>query len=254
MLIKTVLILANSVKKRPGRCIAGREIVLAGEHTYFGPWIRPVSPDGQATEGELLPMRHCLTHGSVPIDLLSIFNIPLARKRTDHGQPENWDVVTGVPWKRISPPSRRHLARLIEHPPHLWDVGAPGARRVHVSAPLEERGKSSLTLIRPSNFRIWVQRSHTLRNDHEKTIMRGVFAYAGRDYEFDITDDSFAPHIRVNAGHDRTDHRSPFGDDCLLCVSLGAPFHDYHYKLIASVIPFEAPTPEPRVAPDEIPF
>jgi hypothetical protein len=60
MELKTVVILANSIKKKPGRCIAGREVSQSGTSVSLGPWVRPVSPDGEAFEGELMP-RHCLT-------------------------------------------------------------------------------------------------------------------------------------------------------------------------------------------------
>jgi len=236
MELKTVVILANSVKKKPGRCIAGREVFGTGTSVSFGPWIRPVSPDGEASQGELMPQQHCLTSGKEDIEVLSIYEIPLARQRSDHGQPENWDVVTGRPWKRVGSLNRPNLQALIEELPHLWDVGAPGERKVHVDAPLDVRGNTSLALIRPSGFKVWVQREQ--RHWHtSKTTMRGVFEYQGRDYEFDITDDSFAPCRRAAAQSNRTEFRPPFGDDCALCVSLGTPYFGYHYKLIAAVIP-----------------
>jgi hypothetical protein len=250
MELKTVVILANSIKKKPGRCIAGREVFRSGTSVSLGPWIRPVSPDGEASEGELMP-RHCLTSGKEDIEVLSIYEIPLARQRSDHGQPENWDVVTGRPWKRVGSLKRPSLKKLIEKPPHLWDVGTPGERKVHVDAPLNVRGNTSLALIRPSGFHAWVQREQKPWNDYETTTMRGVFKYQGRDYEFNITDDSFAPHLRASAKSNRTEFRPPFGDDCALCVSLGAPYRDYHWKLIAAVIPFQEPAPQ---LDEEIPF
>ena len=250
MELKTVVILANSVKKKPGRCIAGREVFRSGTSVSLGPWIRPVSPDGEASEGELMP-KHCLTSGREDVEVLSIFEIPLARQRMDHGQPENWEVVTGGPGKREGALKRPSLQKLLEKPQHLWDVGTPGDRRVRADAPLNVRGNTSLALIRPSGFKAWAQREQKPWNDYETTTIRGVFKYQGRDYEFDITDDSFAPHLRSAAKSKRTEYRPPFGDDCALCVSLSAPFNDYHYKLIAAVIPFEEPAPQ---LDEEIPF
>jgi len=250
MELKTVVILANSIKKKPGRCIAGREVFSSGTSLSFGPWIRPVSPDGEASEGELMP-RHCLTIGKEDIELLSIYEIPLGRQRSDHGQPENWDVVTGRPWRRVGLLDRPRLQQLIEKPPHLWDVGRPGSRRVGVDAPLNVRGNSSLALIRPSDFSAWAKREMHLQRGYEKTAIRGAFKYAGRAYEFAITDDDFAPDFRVKATQTRSEYRPAFGDDCALCVSLGAPFNGYHYKLIAAVIPFGEPALQRS---EEIPF
>jgi hypothetical protein len=250
MVLKSVVILANSVKRKPGRCIAGREIVRSGDNVSLGPWIRPVSPDGEASEGELLP-KHCLTKDNVNIDVLSIFEIPLARHRADPGQPENWEVVTGKPWKRIGSLKRPSLSKLIEHPPHLWDFGRPGSRSVGVDAPLNVRGNSSLALILPSDFRAWTMREMHQQRGYERTTIRGTFKYAGRVYELDITDDDFAPEFRARATRTRSEYRPAFGDNCALCVSLGAPFKGYHYKLIAAVIPFEEPAPQ---VDEEIPF
>ncbi len=231
------------MKRKPGRCIAGREVFRAGTSISFGAWIRPVSPDGEASEGELLP-RHCLTGAKQGIEVLSIFEIPLARQRSDHGQPENWDVVTDRPWTRVGTLRRLNLHALLELPPHLWDVGTPGERKVRADAPLDVRGDTSLALIRPAGFKTWVQREQKPWNDYQTTTMRGVFKYEGREYEFDITDDSFAPHLRSAAKLERTEYRPPFGDDCVLCVSLSAPYKGYHYKLIAAVIPFHEPAPQ----------
>ena len=250
MELKTVVILANSIKKKPGRCIAGREVFQSGTSVSLGPWIRPVSPDGEASEGELMP-RHCLTSGKEDIELLSIYEIPLGRQRSDHGQPENWDVVTGRPWKRVGSLKRPSLQKLIEIPPHLWDASVPGDRRVAVDAPLQVRGNSSLALIRPSGFRAWAKREMHQQRGYEKTTIRGAFSYAGREYEFDITDDAFAPEFRANATQRRSEYRPEFGDNCALCVSLSAPFNGYHYKLIAAVIPFAE---QPKPLEEDIPF
>lgn len=250
MELKSVVILANSIKKKPGRCIAGREVIRSGTRVSLGPWIRPVSPDGEASEGELLS-KHCLTEDKRNIEVLSIFEIPLARHRTDPGQPENWDVVTGKPWKRVGSLKRPSLSKLIETPPHLWDVGRPGSRSVGVDAPLSVRGNSSLALIRPSGFRAWAKREMHQQRGYEKTTVRGTFRYAGREYEFDITDDGFAPEFRAKATRVRSEYRPAFGDNCALCVSLGAPFNGYHYKLIAAVIPFAE---QPKPLEEDIPF
>jgi hypothetical protein len=238
----TIVILANSVKKKPGRCIAGREVVISGKGVSLGEWIRPVSPDGEAKEGELLAVHH-RTIKNVAVDVLDIFEVPLARQRTDLGQPENWDVITDVPWKRLGTLKRKSLPKLVESPPHLWDIDIPGDRRVHVDAPIGKRGRSSLALIQPSNFRVLVQRERKPWNNYESTKVRGAFSYAGRNYSLDLTDDSFAPQVRAQATSLQIEYRPPFGDKCLLCVSLSAPFNGYHYKLIAAVIPLEEHAP-----------
>jgi len=233
---RTVVILANSVKKWPGRCIAGRELLIAGDDLTLGPWIRPVSADGEASEGALLP-RHRSTVGDVPINVLGVFEIPLSHQRTDHGQPENWEVVSDMQWKPIGSLSQVGLLATIEDPPHLWDLGRVGTRKIAADSDLTVIGNSSLYLIRPSNFEYWVERVQYFGRSHPTITMMGRFEYKDRQYEFDITDDCFERQARANATATRKTYRPTFGDDCALCVSLTAPFKGNCYKLIAAVIP-----------------
>jgi len=92
---KHIVVLANSVKHDPGRCIAGREIVPTGES---GAWVRPVSLIG---EGELQPAHYRLEGGGTPqvfdVIEISVETLPKA----DPTQPENWLISVEAPWKRI---------------------------------------------------------------------------------------------------------------------------------------------------------
>ena len=40
--LKTILILANSIKKYPDRCVAGLEMTKDEGGYRFGPWVRPI--------------------------------------------------------------------------------------------------------------------------------------------------------------------------------------------------------------------
>lgn len=233
---KSILVLANSVKKAPGRCVAGREVVRNGDRYVPGPWIRPVSPDGEGAEGELLPVRHCqLSDGGMPA-VLDIVEVPLQRQRTDPGQPENWEVVPNTPWRLVESISPQRIERIVEQPRDLWlDPGGKRDRiavRVHGARPTSP----SLTLIRPSRLTVCRE---------SPTRATGCFQYAGLLYTLRITDDAFnARHAAADVAHGQF-RPPPFGDNCLLCVSLSSPFRGYsdaephHYKLIASIIPLK---------------
>lgn len=236
---KTILVLANSVKKSPGRCIAGREIDLSGKGAKVGSWLRPVSSSGEGEEGELIPSRHCtLDSGGTP-RVLDIVEVPLVGPRADPGQPENWEVVSGTPWKRVKRVSSANLGTLEESPKDLWIDGGPKTDRISEQAQLAKPSSPSLVLIRPGMFRVsmWTEYNDFKGYNQHKT--RGIFTYSGVDYSLAITDDVFtSTHCPKHDGR-RHDFRPPFGDDCLLCVSLGSPFNGYHYKLIAAVIPLK---------------
>lgn len=236
---KTILVLANSVKKSPGRCIAGREADLSVKPIKVGRWLRPVSPTSEAQEGELIPSRHCSLDGGGTPSVLDIVEVPLLGPRSDPGQPENWEVVSGARWRRVQRVSAANLGTLAETPADLWLDGGSRTDRISVQAQLAKPSSPSLVLIRPRQFRVkmWTEFNPFKGYDQHKT--RGTFTYSGVEYSFSITDDHFtSAHCPKHDGKAH-DFAPPFGDDCLLCVSLGAPFDGYHYKLIATVIPLK---------------
>ncbi len=234
MPMKTILVLANSIKKSPARCIAGREITADGQ---VGPWIRPVCPDAEGQEGELSPSRHCRLQGGGMPAVLDVVQVPIAHKRDDPGQPENWEVRSGAEWVRMTEIARSRLAELEESPGNLWLDGGGSDARISVDAQTATPGAPSLTLVRPTNFRVCTWSEYNNYAGYEQKKTRGCFRYRGHDYDFSITDDRFTDRYCTEYGKTRTEVRPPFGDDCLLCISLGAPFKGYHYKLIATVLP-----------------
>jgi len=237
---RSILILANSVKKSPGRCIAGREVDLAKPKMVFGPWMRPVSPDGEAKEGELIPCRHCtLQQGGMPA-VLDIVEVPVTSKRADPGQPENWEVDSGVRWNRIKTVSAKNIGSLAETPENLWIDGGERRDRISEQSQRDRVDSPSLVLIQPSRFHVRMWTEFNPYKGYEQRKTKGVFTYADIEYALSITDDAFTarycPHQQDGERHELD---LAFGDECVLCVSLSAPFCGYHYKLIASVIPIQ---------------
>lgn len=69
---KTILVLANSIKKYPSRCVAGIEMILDEGVYKFVNWIRPVDP-GQ-NEGALPLCRTMVNgHPKEPLQVVKIF-------------------------------------------------------------------------------------------------------------------------------------------------------------------------------------
>ena len=67
---------------------------------------------------------------------------------------------------------------------------------------------------------------------------RALFLYNAREYEFSLTDPEMdricSPFPKPQDGVETVELDR--GGECLLCVSLTAPFNGYHYKIVATVI------------------
>ncbi|TVS09927.1 MAG: hypothetical protein EA424_26175 [Planctomycetaceae bacterium] len=135
--------------------------------------------------------------------------------------------------------SSAHLSRLAESPRDLWIDDGSRSDRISVDAQQSKPGSPSLALIRPRDFRVsmWTEYNQFKGYDQRKT--RGVFTYAGVEYSLALTDDRFTSAHCPNHDGKKHEFAPHFGDDCLLCISLGVPFNGYHYKLIATVIPLK---------------
>lgn len=240
---KRLLVLAHSFKKWPGRCVAGREVAQAPTSgaVTFGPWVRPVSPASESQEGELHPDRHCRTDSGRPLALLDLVEVPLVGPRPVDGQPENWEVMSGMPWRVLgrldAARNRATLEQLEERPRGLWTDGDSKSDRCRASTAAAVAASGSLVLVRPSGLRF---RSQLVRDEYrekERPECRAHFTYAGTAYALKLTDPAAERAYVPRAEATPKEVVPPFGDDCLLCVSLGAPFHGYHYKLVAAVLP-----------------
>jgi len=233
MLSKTILVLANSLKLG-GRCIAGREVCLEeGLFKPSGGWIRPVRPVYGRCQGELYPHDIRLTRGAVP-KILDVVRIQFFKYCNDRGQPENWEIRIQTPWTLIGRAPKSVLEQFRESPSALWPDGPQALDRISVRQQLAQANPSSLVMIRPSDLQIY----GTIDQYDERAPAkwRGIFRYNGGVYDLAITDDTFTQtaYRRFLIGA-----ATPFGGDCMLCVSLGLPLRNYHYKLIAAIIPIE---------------
>lgn len=214
---RRIVILANSVKHDPGRCVAGREVAEAeGERFRAGPWLRPVSTVG---EGELL-QEHMQVIGGGGINLLEIFDVSLLARGNDPAQPENWIINAKTPWNRVGRWPANQLGTLVEAPASLWlqpypvrsDRATPDYIQAHPP-------QQSLYLLVPTEARLY-------RNQWKK--YRVAFAHADTQYDLSVTDPSVS--MRLGNQADVTLNAPA------ICVSLAPPFNGYHYKVVATII------------------
>ena len=112
---KTLLILANSIKKR-GRCVAGIEITNTDlENPVFGEWVRPI--DGTQDEGTL--RAKTVTVGGKYIHPLDVVEIEFASKANDPNHPEDW-IIGETDWKLLCAYGDDILSRLPQSGVDQW--------------------------------------------------------------------------------------------------------------------------------------
>lgn len=225
MINKHILVLANSIKHNPGRCIAGLEIL--DMHTGgmdFGQWIRPISRIG---EGELYRHHYMLDNNNEPTPF-DIIEIDLEEKDTEATQPENWFVPAQCNWKYVPFFSYEYFIHgVVEHPKNLWLQ--PNIKTDRVTTEFMQRNppKQSLYLIELLNVTLIIVDGK----------VRLLFYYNGAHYNLSVTDPltqnilSGSNQKKINRGY--------------ACISLAPAFYNkydgkmYHYKLAAMVLPHE---------------
>ena len=232
---KTIVVLANSVKKG-GRCLAGKEVTRVGEEKWkVHNWIRPVG-DSAGAEIAVPIMNRCL--GREP-RLLEIIEVPLESAVPLPDQPENWVVDKRQNWKSLGDFPWRDIGSLIDSPAVLWD--STGSRRLQGGFPQTMQTPASLYLVRPEEFvsiKVWAE-PNPFESGKVKRHRQLQLRYAGVIHDLDITDPEFArkyfPNFpAANAPKLKIDLAKPSGT--LVCASLTPKFRGHHYKLAAAFI------------------
>lgn len=212
---KRMVVLANSVKHAPGRCVAGREMISEEETPVrLGGWLRPVSLMG---EGELYA-QHCRIDGGGGINLFDVLDVPLDGPANDPTQPENWLIGQQAVWRRVGtlPPER--LPDFYENPDGLWIEPGANSDRASQAFIAQHPPRQSLYVIRLIDPAIWPDGgSHRL-----------AFRYRDVRYSLKITD-PLLPAGETNA------------KPTAACISLTPPFTGrylngvFHFKVVASL-------------------
>src|ERR1035438_7094419 len=95
MTTKRILVLANSTKHHPKSCVAGREMLEAGDDTRRrGGWVRPVSTHDEGA----LDWSERRLGGSVDAKPLDVIRVPVSAPENNPLQPENWLIHPGESW------------------------------------------------------------------------------------------------------------------------------------------------------------
>lgn len=221
--IKTIICLANS-KKNSGRCVAGKEITQG----TIGGWIRPVSA---RDHGELSENDRVFANGRDP-RVGDVITVPVSSHQAHPFQPENYVIDDTQYWGLVRRASALELQGCVS-PVNgaLWSNNSSSYygyndRVLESAAPAFD---TSLTLISVDDFKV-VVRVEGAEFSNGKRKVRGEFSVSGHNYCLMITDPIL--HREYLA---QDDGEYPVGA-VLLCISLGEPFADYAYKLIAGVV------------------
>jgi putative nucleic acid modification protein with dual OB domain len=220
---KTIVCLANS-RKHLGRCVAGKEYSKNG----FGGWIRPVSD--RATEE--ISWEDQRFQNNLYAQLLDVICIPMLEHRPKDYQTENhlidrayyWTKEGELNWKKVI-----GAVDSIQGP--LWLNKSSSYYGVNDRVDVADAVKlsTSLLLIRPDDLAIQVAIEGAEFNNPQKKV-RARFRFNNLSYLLSVTDPD------VEQKYLQQDNGSYGIRESLLCVSLGEPYKDYAYKLIAAVI------------------
>ena len=220
--VARIVCLANS-RKLSGRCIAGRE----WNDARAGRWIRPVSDrDGQ----EVSEYERQYEDGS-DSQVLDIIDVPVRQPRPKDYQTENWLLDSEYYWEKTGRLSVAQLSRLLDPVAPLWIDGHNTYSGRNDKIPLEVAVSlgDSLRLIRVDGLQLIVFKPGEAFGNNKRRV-QGRFSHAGKEYALWVTD----PHVerRYLAKLDGS-----YGvGECYMTISLGEPYQDACYKLIAAVI------------------
>jgi len=229
---KTILVLANSIKKYPDRCVAGLEMIPRDGNFAVGKWIRPIDP-GQP-EGAI-PIQRTVVGGQAICPLHCVEMI-FAGPANDPNHPEDWILETTTTWKIVGKYDRSILDRLPDQSGDLWGVETAASRQVR-----EGTAAVTLRLIKPTQP-VLVEAFHEYDSfkgkDQFKKIL--IIRHQNVDHLFNITDPLFEQRHglspgRVNKGETRRLELSP--QNLVIVASLTPPLpNGFQYKIAAAIL------------------
>lgn len=219
---KHIVCLANS-RKLQGRCIAGRELV-AGRP---GSWIRPVSdrPHEEVSEYE-----RQYEDGSDP-GVLDIIDVPLREPRPKGYQQENWFLDSDEYWVKAGRLPWGDLEKLADTSGTLWLNGHHTSNGSNDVIPLDKAATvaSSLKLVPVDSMQLSVFKPGEAFGNPKRRV-QARFRFDGHGYALWVTDP-----IIERAYLSGQDGAYQLGES-YLTISLGEPFNNRCYKLVAAVI------------------
>jgi len=154
----------------------------------------------------------------------------------DACHPEDW-TLDGGKWQHVGTFDRKRLSELEENPHNLWLEDRQD--RAPCNPQFCKKRQQSLYLVRPKNLRVRLWKEHDKWKGYVTKKTRAMFNYGGLEYDLGLTDDfTKERYCRTFPDVDEpaSEVRLPFGDECLLCVSLTPKFNGYHYKVVAAML------------------
>ena len=220
---KRLVCLANS-RKLHGRCVAGRE----WNGVEAGGWIRPVSArDG----GDVSEYERQYEDGSDP-QVLDVIDVPVLESRPKDYQKENWLLDPKHYWGKAGRLSLSDLPALADPIAPLWVDGQHTYNGLNDKIPIAAAVSvtASLRLLHVDRLHLMVCTPGEAFGNNKRRV-QGRLQHAGQEYALWVTDPGF----------ERTYLAQPNGaydiGECYLTISLGEPYQDACYKLIAAIIP-----------------
>lgn len=221
-IVKRLLCLANS-RKLNGRCVAGIE--LAGNQRAG--WIRPVSA---REHEEVSEYERQYEDGSDP-RVLDVMNVPLIEPRPKGYQQENWLLDPDQYWQKVTRIPWTDLRRLADPVTALWINGDSTYNGLNDRVPLAQAMglTSSLRLVRVDELTLSVFKPGEAFGNPNRRV-QGCFVHHGTEYRLWVTDPDYERSHLLKA-----DGEYEIGES-YLTVSLGEPYNDACYKLVAAIM------------------
>ena len=220
-MVKRMACLAN-LRKLNGRCVAGKELV--GD-TPVG-WLRPVS---NREHEEVSEYERQYENGSDP-RVLDIIDVPLLAAKPKGYQQENWLLDADEYWRKVG--TWNDLNRLVDPVAPLWINGhnTYNGRNDKIPLLLAQSLDSSLRFVRVDRLRLSVFKPGEAFGNPKRRV-QARFHHCGDEYALWVTDPSYE-----HAYLAQPDGYYEIGE-CFLAISLGEPYNDCCYKLVAAIIP-----------------
>jgi len=219
---RRIVCLANS-RKMQGRCVAGREL-NAG---VAGSWIRPVSD--RPTE-EVSEYERQYQDGSDP-RVLDIIDVPLIEARPKDYQQENWLLDPQLYWVKAGRLRWEDLSSLQDRRGPLWINPYSSYNGLNDRIPLVQAIglHSSLKLIHVGDLELKVFAPGEAFGNTKRRV-QAKFTFDGMEYWLWVTDP-----IAERRYLPESDGEYAVGE-AYLTISIGEPYQDYCYRLVATVI------------------
>lgn len=220
--VKRIICLANS-RKLSGRCVAGIEIATQSP----AKWIRPVS---DREHGEVSAYERRYQNGEDP-QVLDIMDIPLKTPIPKTYQQENWLLDPGNYWTKVDQAKWNELSELPQPSEPIWTNGYSTYDGLNDKVPLALANEldSSLRLVHADALTLSVF-NYGEAFGNAKRRVQGKFRHNKFEYHLWVTDPRYEQAYRP-----KPDGEYKLGE-CYLTISLGEPYNDACYKLIAAII------------------